>query len=252
VKLQQDAKDLLKGLGIQRYAALHWRYDLEDFVKRRKSYKDTINMVKEIRENPYSFCRSLKVIQTKINEINELLSEISSEIPLPYFQKILDEQKISVLFIFSPPSDQEFAWILRESLYPLKVITDDEILKFMRIRGFEELLPFEYSLLCQELTFLSNSFFYSIMSSWSRNVVVERAVEGRNSNYPNLDLVIKQEETLPQELSAELLSSPTLDESALDEQIKNRFDKRVEIMKRACSVWVYICSVFPMTKIALL
>jgi hypothetical protein len=67
------------------------------------------------------------------------------------------------------------------------------------------------------------------------------------------DLVIKQEETLPQELSAELLrSSPTLDKSALDEQIKNRFDKRVEVMKRACSVRVYICFVFLMTKIALL
>ena len=174
-----------------------------------------------------------------INEINKLLSQISNEVPLSYFQKILDEQKISVLFIFSPPSDQEFAWILRESLFPLKVVTDDEILTFMKKRRFDELLPFEYSLLCQELAFLSNSFFYSIMSSWSRNVVVERSVEGRNFNYPNLDLVIKQEETLPQELSAEFLrSSSTLDESKLDQQIKNRFDKRVEIMKRACSVWV--------------
>ena len=108
----------------------------------------------------------------------------------------------------------------------------------MEERGYKKLLPFEYSLLSQELAFLSSSFFYSIMSTWSRNVVAERSTEGRNSNYANLDLVTKQEENLPQKLPEELVrGTPRLDDSILDQHIKKKIDKRVEIMRRACSVW---------------
>ena len=100
------------------------------------------------------------------------------------------------------------------------------------------------------MTVNSNYVFFIILLILIVQLTRFNLFSGRNDEFeesPVGQLAFEKEkyvvpissETLPQELSAELLrSSPTLDESKLDQQIKNRFDKRVEIMKRACSVWV--------------
>jgi hypothetical protein len=72
----------------------------------------------------------------------------------------------------------------------LKVITDAEIGESMRESSFEELLPFEFSLLSQELSYLSDLFIYSELSSWSGNVHMERFTDGKSENYSNIYLAI--------------------------------------------------------------
>ena len=93
--------------------------------------------------------------------------------------------------IFSPPSDQEFVSNLKKILSSVKVITDSEIQESMKINDFEELLPFEFSLLSQELSYLSDLFIYSELSSWSGNVRMERFTDGRTENYSNIEMVLQ-------------------------------------------------------------
>lgn len=97
---------------------------------------------------------------------------------------------MNTLLIFSPPSDREFVNDLKNSLSPLKVITDAEIEESMKENSFEELLPFEFSLLSQELSYLSDLFIYSEISSWSGNVHMERFTDGRSENYSNIYLAM--------------------------------------------------------------
>ena len=97
---------------------------------------------------------------------------------------------MNTLLIFSPPSDQEFVNDLKNSLSPLKVITDAEIEESLRENSFEELLPFEFSLLSQEMSYLSDLFIYSELSSWSGNVHMERFTDGRSENYSNIYLAM--------------------------------------------------------------
>ena len=77
----------------------------------------------------------------------------------------IEKLRISFLkknrLIFSPPFDQEFVNNLKNSLSPLKVIIDAENEESMRESSFEELLPFEISLLSQELSYQSDLFIYS-------------------------------------------------------------------------------------------
>ena len=98
--------------------------------------------------------------------------------------------------IFSPPSDQEFVSNLKKILSSVKVITDSEIQESMKINDFEKLLPFEFSLLSQELSYLSDLFIYSELSSWSGNVRMERFTDGRTENYSNIEMVLQMRRDL--------------------------------------------------------
>lgn len=104
------------------------------------------------------------------------------------------------------------------------MFTDQDIIKFIEDTMLDELEPFEYSLLSQELSFLSDTFIYSTMSTWSRNVLVERTTSAVLSNKLNLDFV----DTENDDARKDFLKPKS-------EEIQKTFSRRVEIMRRACS-----------------
>jgi len=165
-RVQKIARDILKILDINKYAALHWRYDEDDFLKKQeqKAPSQMRSNIRYIRKNPNLLCQAIT--------------------------KLLKEMNITNLLIFSPPSDQEFVSHFKKSLSPLIVITDAEFQESMENNGFEELLPFEFSLVSQELSYLSDLFIWSEISSWSGNVHMERYTDGKIENYSNIGLTV--------------------------------------------------------------
>jgi hypothetical protein len=74
------ATRLLEVFKIDEFAALHWRYDEEDFIEHQNTKLITKKRmhIYHIRKNPYFLCNAIKVAQAYIHQINTTLLETTT------------------------------------------------------------------------------------------------------------------------------------------------------------------------------
>lgn len=75
------ATHLLEVLKIDVFAALHWRYDEDDFIEHQNTKpitKKRMN-INHIRKDPQFLCNAIKVAQAFIHQINTTLSETTTD-----------------------------------------------------------------------------------------------------------------------------------------------------------------------------
>merc|ERR1712157_151129 len=126
-------------MGAHKFAAFHWRYDLEDWADERKSDKVKSKLL-SIRKNP------------------KVLAD--------FIQEAIEPKNISRMVMFSPPNDSDFLEELRSHMKNTKIFTEKEIVKLFK-NDFDEIdADSEISLLEQEICLLSDFFLYSEPSSW--------------------------------------------------------------------------------------
>jgi hypothetical protein len=151
---------------VHKFAAFHWRYDLEDWADERKDQTMKSKLL-FIRKHP-------KVL-------------------VDFIQKALEEREISNMVIFSPPNDVEFCERIRGLMKNINVYTEKEIVELFR-SDFDKIdTDSEISLLEQEICLLSDSFFFSEYSTWSTNVLLERILSDKHDHVYNLDFDVKKE-----------------------------------------------------------
>jgi hypothetical protein len=152
---------------VHKFAAFHWRYDLEDWTDGRKDQTLKSKLL-FIRKNP-------KVL-------------------VDFIQEALERRNISNMVIFSPPNDSGFCEEIRGLMKNINVYTGREIVELFR-SDFDKIdTDSEVSLLEQEICLLSDFFFYSEPSTWSTNVLLERILSGKHDHVYNLDFDVKKDD----------------------------------------------------------
>jgi hypothetical protein len=74
-KIQQISNDFLKSKMITHFSALHWRYDLKDFLHLRSNGKEN-SKINSIRADPTNLVKKVLAEMKKINATNILLFRI--------------------------------------------------------------------------------------------------------------------------------------------------------------------------------
>jgi hypothetical protein len=173
-KITESARHLssiikYEDLKAHKFAALHWRYDLEDWADGRWDTSLKMKLLM-IRRNP--------------------------RVLVNFIQDQLKHRNISRMVMFSPPSDSAFLDELRSQMENIKIYTEKEIIEFFKSDLDKIDADSEVSLLEQEICLLSDFFLYSVYSTWSSNILLERMIVGHNDFLKNIDFEIKEEDTL--------------------------------------------------------
>jgi len=136
----------LEILGGRKFAAMHWRYDAEDWMKMKIDNSERIHSVIERAElYPKTFASSLE---------SQLLKE-----------------NISVVYFASPPEEIQFLNVLGSYFEKVEFFTGSSLedyfkRKFTFCPDILRDLVENISLLEQEICFISDFFIESCFSSW--------------------------------------------------------------------------------------
>ena len=75
-KVQKISLEFLESKSITHFAALHWRYDLKDWLNLNNGEGENVQKIKSIRENPAEFSKNVIEEMKKIEATTIILFRI--------------------------------------------------------------------------------------------------------------------------------------------------------------------------------